>query len=95
MWLSWQSGRLQHPRSAVQVLTLANFYIEHLFSVNYFGKMKLKKKRTGNAHFKKVCVSWAYLCIYSNMNKVLLVSGLKAHSHDVRSANLATAKECY
>ena len=44
-WLSQQSGRFQHQRSTVCIQSLANFYAEHLFTVNCKERMKIKKKR--------------------------------------------------
>ena len=51
LWLSWLSGRFRHQRSAVQIQSLALFYMEHLFTVNCVEKTKIKKKRPGMAHF--------------------------------------------
>ena len=33
---------------------IGKFYIEHLFTVNWIEKMKIKKKRPGVPHLKKV-----------------------------------------
>ena len=52
LWLSWLSGHFQHQRSAVQILSLTNYYIEHLFTVNSIEKTEIKKKRPGRAHLK-------------------------------------------
>ena len=41
--LSWLSGHFQHQRLAVQIPSSANFYKEHLFTVNCFDKTKIKK----------------------------------------------------
>ena len=51
LWLSWLSGRFRHQRSAVQIQSLALFYMEHLFTVNCVEKTKIKKKRPGMAYF--------------------------------------------
>ena len=38
-------------RSAVRIQSSANFYMEHLFTVNCIDKTKIKKKRPEMAHF--------------------------------------------
>ena len=35
LWLNWQSGCVRQQRSEVRIQSLVNFYIEHLFTVNY------------------------------------------------------------
>ena len=52
MWLSWWSSCFQFQRSAVRIPSSAKKIIEH-FTVNCIEKMKIKKKRTGMAHFLK------------------------------------------
>ena len=52
LWLSWQSGPFQQQRSKVQIQSLANFYVEHLFTVNCIEKIITKKKRSVLAHLK-------------------------------------------
>ena len=37
---------------------IGNFYIEHLFTVNCVEKTKIKKKRSGMAHFFKKILTW-------------------------------------
>ena len=37
----------------VRIQSSANFYIEHLFTVNYIEKANIKKKRRGIAHLIK------------------------------------------
>ena len=53
MWLSWQSGRFQYQRSAVQIQSSAKF-IEQLYTVNCIEKTKIKIKRPGMAHLKNL-----------------------------------------
>ena len=50
LWLSWQSGHFQYQRFAVQNQSSANFYVEHLFMVNWMEKTKLKIKRPNMPH---------------------------------------------
>ena len=40
--LSWQSGRLQRQRSTVRIQSSANFCIEHLRTVNWIAKAKIR-----------------------------------------------------
>ena len=51
LWLSRQRGRLQHQRSEVWLQFSANFYIEHLFPVNWIEKTKIKRNDAGNGPF--------------------------------------------
>ena len=53
LWLSWQSGCFQFQRSAVRIPSSAKIYIEY-FTVNCIEKTKIKKKRPGKAHLKKI-----------------------------------------
>ena len=60
LWLSWQSGHFQYQRFAVQNQSSANFYVEHLFMVNWMEKTKLKIKRPNMPHHlqKNICLSF-------------------------------------
>ena len=49
-WLSWQSGRFRHQRSAVRIPTSAKFLLNNVYCQLYW-KDENKKKRPGVAHF--------------------------------------------
>ena len=53
---------LPFQRSMVQIQSWANFYNEHLFTVNCIEMTKIKKKRPGKAHFLKNFVKEKYYC---------------------------------
>ena len=42
---------LHTPEVSVQIQSAANFYIEHMFTVNCIEKMKIKKKSAVNGEF--------------------------------------------
>ena len=44
---------MQNQKSAVRIQSLANFYVEHLFTVNCIERTNIKKKRPGKAHCLK------------------------------------------
>ena len=43
LWRSWQSSCFRHQRSMVRIKLLANFYIEHLFTVKVSTVLKRRK----------------------------------------------------
>ena len=45
-------GLFRHQRSSVRNQSLANFYVEHLLTVNCIEKIITKKKRSVLAHLK-------------------------------------------
>ena len=54
-----QSGHFRHQRSAVQIRSSANVYIERLFTVNCIEKTKIKIKEAGIRHvIYETNVSW-------------------------------------
>ena len=55
LWLSWQSGRLRHQRSLVQIWSSANFYQAFVYCE--------LKKRPGIVHFLKKNMSTKSLCL--------------------------------
>ena len=55
---------LSNQRSAVRIQSSANFYLEHIFTVNCIEKTKTKEKRLGMAHFRpQKLIIWAYTAV--------------------------------
>ena len=56
LWLSWLSGCFQFQRSVVQIQSSANVYLNWTFVCCQLciEKTKIKKKRPGMAHLKKL-----------------------------------------
>ena len=52
LWLNWWCSCFLHQRSTVQILSLANFYTEHLFTYRQlYHKDENKEKEAGNGPF--------------------------------------------
>ena len=50
LWLSWQSGRFRHQRSAVQIPSLAKFLL-NIVNCQLYWKDDNKEKEAGNGSF--------------------------------------------
>ena len=53
LWLSWEIGCFWHQRATSWIQSLANFYLQHLLTVNFIEKTKIKKKSPEIANFLK------------------------------------------
>ena len=71
LWLSWQSGRFRHQRSAVQIQSQAKFLL-NIVNCQLCRKDENKEKEAGNGPFFKKTLKIPHMVFFTR--KILLIT---------------------